>query len=54
MADAAERLLTNDALRAAMAERAVALVDARFTLDRQVEAYLALYRELLAQRATVN
>lgn len=53
MADAAERLLTDDAQRSAMAESAVRSVAARFTLDQQVESYLSIYRELLGRDAVV-
>ncbi len=53
MADAAGRLLIDDVGRSAMAERAVRSVAVRFTLDRQVESYLSIYRELLGQDAAV-
>jgi glycosyltransferase involved in cell wall biosynthesis len=46
MAGAVERLLGDDALRVAIGERAAARAHRCFTLDRQVDAYLALYREL--------
>jgi glycosyltransferase involved in cell wall biosynthesis len=46
MAHAAERLLSDDRLRVAMGAAAAATVEEKFTLDRQVDAYLALYREI--------
>jgi glycosyltransferase involved in cell wall biosynthesis len=48
MADAIARLLDDDRARLAIGDRAAAAVDASFTLDRQIEAYLTLYRELHA------
>ena len=49
MADAVERLLNDTGARLTIGGNAAAAVTAKFTLDRQVEAYLAFYRNLLAQ-----
>jgi glycosyltransferase involved in cell wall biosynthesis len=46
MAQAAERLLGDDGVRSAMGDAAAATVTEKFTLDRQVDAYLAMYREI--------
>ncbi len=48
MADALEALVTTDGTRARIGANAAADVERRFTVARQVEAYLAWYRELLA------
>jgi glycosyltransferase involved in cell wall biosynthesis len=49
MADAAERLLGDAGARLTMGEHAATAVAERFSLDRQVDAYLAFYRNLLQQ-----
>jgi glycosyltransferase involved in cell wall biosynthesis len=46
MANAVERLLNDDPARTALGDAAARMVAERFTLDRQVDAYLALYREI--------
>lgn len=46
MADAVERLLNDDDARTSMGARAAAAVAERFSLDRQIDAYLATYREV--------
>lgn len=47
MAAALQRLLADEPLRAAMGQAGVADMNARFTLDRHVETYLAWYREII-------
>lgn len=49
MADAVERLLNDADARSVMGANAAATVAGQFTLDRQVEAYLAFYRDLLGR-----
>ncbi|MEO8679894.1 MAG: glycosyltransferase, partial [Vicinamibacterales bacterium] len=46
MAAAVEALLRDDEARARLGANALADVAARFTVDRQVEAYLNWYREI--------
>lgn len=46
LAGAAEILLTNPRLRQAMGEEARRLVEDRFTLDQEIDAYSDLYRQL--------
>jgi glycosyltransferase involved in cell wall biosynthesis len=53
MADAVEQLLNDAGGRAQMGARAARLVAEKFTLDRQVDAYLSFYRELLDRRSAV-
>ncbi len=50
LAAAIESLLADPARRERMSAAAVADARARFSLDRQVDAYLALYEELAAAR----
>ena len=47
MAEAADALLRDEPRRRAMADAAVARVRAQFSIDGQVEAYLACYQEML-------
>jgi len=42
-----DRVLSDDALRARLIQAGTALVERRYTMDRMVEAHMALYRELL-------
>ncbi|MFA5909892.1 MAG: glycosyltransferase [Vicinamibacterales bacterium] len=51
MTDAVEALLDCEPVRVRLGENAARDVASRFTLDRQVEAYLAWYRDLLGARA---
>ena len=48
LAEAASGLLLDDVRRAAIAAAALANATARFGLDRMVDAYIALYRELVS------
>lgn len=48
MAEGVEAVLAHDDARGQLAANGVADVGARFTLDRQVEAYLDWYREIIA------
>jgi glycosyltransferase involved in cell wall biosynthesis len=52
LAGAIERLLGDPALRQELGRRGQALVDREFTHDAMVNGNLAVYRELLAERAT--
>lgn len=53
LATAVETLLANDEARVILGRNAVADVKARFTVDRQVDAYLAWYREILEARPSM-
>ena len=50
MAEAIITLLTDDALRMRLGRNAAEDAQRRFTLNRQVEAYLGWYEELVANR----
>jgi glycosyltransferase involved in cell wall biosynthesis len=51
MADAVVRLLANDAVRGRLGANALRDVERRFTLDRQVDAYLAWYCTIIGEQA---